>query len=570
MASPMSCDSSDGSTENSGIQAACSYHQCASSGESSEYDLDVSFVAPYRSEVRNDCLCPYLIWDCEAGSQACMWSKTANDIYECCASKFAGVGDEGSNSSNNLLKASCECSIKHDCEEGDLQKCVEYSESCCMEDDEECKCKYKSLVCNLAFDQEIFGLEMNTVSDTGDLKSPIEYCNDAAETCCAVKDVGGCRCDFYEPICFKYGDNGLCKDASLSCCGSDNSHCNCDLYTHLVDTSISWEKFLDVEEFHCAQASRLKPDHLNEMVSLEGIYYDLAGQYWIDSSGWMTEDDHCRWHGIKCNEEGHVIEVNLRSNNVTGVLPVDHLTYFYKLEKLDLGSNNLSGQMAVWNWDKSEKFLDSSWFFRLRELTHVDLSQNNLSGEVDVLLAPSVEYANFSHNNFTSVNTFKSYKQSHRTLLIYDLTNNSINQDISSLLENMPRNLEQMVLSNNLVWGPLPSSLEILPSLRRFSVGSNMLSGEIPDFSASSINLQILDLSQQKQQKNGGFSGTIPVALASLQFLEYLNIAGNRLESTIPKVLANLQLLKTLDLSENKLSKTIPKDLGKLGGKSWV
>ena len=54
--------------------------------------------------------------------------------------------------------------------------------------------------------------------------------------------------------------------------------------------------------------------------------------------------------------------------------------------------------------------VSSSDFFDLRELTYVDLSLNNLSGEMDCLFAPAIEYANFSYNNFTSVDSYKASK----------------------------------------------------------------------------------------------------------------------------------------------------------------
>ena len=94
---------------------------------------------------------------------------------------------------------------------------------------------------------------------------------------------------------------------------------------------------------------------------------------------------------------------------------------------------------------------DTSLFLNLRELMHVDLSQNNLSGEVDVLFTPALEHSNFSHNNFTSINSFKRFKQSHQTLRICDVSHNSITTSASGLLKNMPPNIEQLILSNNLI-----------------------------------------------------------------------------------------------------------------------
>jgi hypothetical protein len=37
----------------------------------------------------------------------------------------------------------------------------------------------------------------------------------------------------------------------------------------------------------------------------------------------------------------------------------------------------------------------------------VNMSRNKLSGEVDILFAPALEHVDFSHNNFTSIDSFK-------------------------------------------------------------------------------------------------------------------------------------------------------------------
>ncbi|MDB4430532.1 hypothetical protein N9140_01085, partial [bacterium] len=169
---------------------------------------------------------------------------------------------------------------------------------------------------------------------------------------------------------------------------------------------------------------------------------------------------------------------------------------------------------------------------------------------------------------FTSINSYKRFKRSHQTLRICDVGYNSITTSASDLLKNVPPNIEELILSNNLIHGPLPSSLEYLANLRQFDLGTNMLSGELtPDVSTSYPNLQVLDLSEQNRMNNTGFTGTIPEGLVNLQFLSTLKLSGNELSDTISPVLGNYVQLKILDLSNNKLSQSIPKELGKLGGK---
>ena len=172
-------------------------------------------------------------------------------------------------------------------------------------------------------------------------------------------------------------------------------------------------------EYHCAEAGQIEPNNTTEVSSLGSIYSETGGDNWFDNSGWMSDLDHCEWFGISCDGEGYVTKVELSNNNLVGKFPSDSIASFYKLQELDLSNNNLSGAVAGENeeayasWSETEGAWvkgpgpDTSTFFNLRDLTHVDLSRNKLSGEVDILFSPALEYVNFSHNNFTSIDSFK-------------------------------------------------------------------------------------------------------------------------------------------------------------------
>ena len=129
----------------------------------------------------------------------------------------------------------------------------------------------------------------------------------------------------------------------------------------------------------------------------------------------------------------------------------------------------------------------------------------------------------------------------------------------------MPPNMEEFILSNNMIQGTLPTPLENLDEMRRFDMGSNMLSGTLPDFSVAYPNLQELDLSDQKRGNNSGLSGSI-ARLSNLPFINSLNLAGNDLAGQIPAALGNLRQFKRLILSDNEFSNTIPSELGELSG----
>jgi len=573
-----SCPSSlDGNTNVSSIseelQAACPYHQCVAG--SWEYELlNNNYKTVTRSEVKPDCSCIFEVWDCEFGSRDCNLGimgtpesqdlKTAND---CCVSKLADL---------STSEASCECIIEPKCEAGDSTKCYDFAMYCCDENDQQCHCEYATKACRLALE-----------SDSEEvLAMTRDYCGGAEVACCGEDnhdhDKGLCTCDFWEPLCTDFSnaeigdimneDATTCDHASTACCGVGNDHCKCDLFTHATE-ALDYKSESGSLEQACAEASNIVPNNETELQSLQSIYNETGGEYWLNNTGWTTKRDQCNWFGITCDEEDYVIEINLPNNNVTGEFPSNSLASFYKLQRLLLNNNELHGPMTG-TYDRfpeefygpggeEEWFIDASLFFNLRDLTHVDLSQNNLSGEVDILFAPALQYANFSHNNFTSINSFKKFKRSHQTLTICDMSHNPINTSTSDLMKNVPTNIEQFILSSNLIHGSLlTSSMGVLANLRRFDLSINSLSGELPDFSNSYPNLQVLDLSDQIGE---GLVGNIPESLANLPFLSTLILASNQLSGSIPIVLGNMGQLRVLNLSNNKLSQTIPKELGKLG-----
>ncbi|KAL7538478.1 LOW QUALITY PROTEIN: hypothetical protein ACHAWF_006105, partial [Thalassiosira exigua] len=494
-------------------------------------------------------------WDGSDWPENCVYDQEKLAYYNCCAD-IAGGSD--------YTKGSCDCIIKPGCKGGNSTKCKEFAQHCCRDHDNECKCKYQREACRLALEQ--------SVPD-----AHLKHCMDAEQTCCGngydlYYPVGGCACDFWEPL-FNAFPNDACDKVSGFCCAGDNVNCKCDLYTYAVENLGSEYEGGEMCPFFeggkvCTQASNIRPDHNVELKSLGSIYTETSGEHWHDNAGWMNGTNYCQWYDITCESE-FVTKIELPSNNLTGEFPANSLSKLYKTKTLDLANNSLWGTMAgtyvewvMFGYDGWMDVDDTSVFFNLRDLSHVDFSQNKLSGEVDVLFAPALEHANFSQNNFTSINSFKKFKRSHQTLKVCDLSYNFIHGEASNILKNVPPNIERLILSNNLIDGPLPTSLESMPSLREFNLDSNRLNGTLPDFSSSFPNLRELDLSNQKQMK--GFTGPIPESLANLPFLSVLNVAGNNLTSTVPPALGTLAQIRELDLSNNNLSRSIPKELGRL------
>ena len=446
-------------------------------------------------------------------------------------------------------------------------------------------------------------------------------CKDAESSCCGLADhnvqlvtnvvdnsfdtVGlyhECKCDFWLRLCEDLQGGKACDYASEYCCG-DYKHesiyeffgpfiytspaCYCDFFNYAQNEfgyKLKSQTLHVSEEFQnpCGQfgvSAReidISADYRREFFerpSLEAIYNGTNGQNWTNKAGWMNYSiDHCQWHGITCDGDGRVTNIDLRDNNLAGKFPVysrnefDGDTYLesqwgytkyglanlYNLKTLDLANNELTGTIYY------------RPLYNLFSLTHFDVSGNQLDGEVDALISRSLSYVDFSNNNFTSMHRFEKYKGSFQTLRFCDVSNNRIQIDANQLREYIPLNIEQFLASNNRFNGSLPESLNNLSKLRQFDMSSNALSGSLPGFTGSMVTLQELDLSNQKDGSH--FSGPIPENIWRSLSLQRLNLAGNKIVGSIPSLVSNLAALEEFDLSNNNLTGSIPSEFGMLEG----
>ena len=75
---------------------------------------------------------------------------------------------------------------------------------------------------------------------------------------------------------------------------------------------------------------------------LKEIYLHAKGEEWTFDNGWKDDEyeDHCKWHGVTCDNDKLVTELRLESNRLAGTLStrIGDLSY---LQVLDLSDNNL-------------------------------------------------------------------------------------------------------------------------------------------------------------------------------------------------------------------------------------
>ncbi|XP_042383650.1 receptor-like protein 35 [Zingiber officinale] len=136
-------------------------------------------------------------------------------------------------------------------------------------------------------------------------------------------------------------------------------------------------------------------------------------------------------------------------------------------------------------------------------------------------------------------------------------TNHVIKLDLHYPLDQY-LDLPKKNLSRNHITGEIPLSMANLTSLLYLDLSSNGYFGRIPDFLGNHSSLLLMDLSSNE------FSGRIPDAFCNLIYLEDLLLFDNNISGQIPENMGNLHNLRYFDASMNNLMGQIPLSLGDL------
>ncbi|KAH7655817.1 Leucine-rich repeat-containing N-terminal plant-type protein [Dioscorea alata] len=157
--------------------------------------------------------------------------------------------------------------------------------------------------------------------------------------------------------------------------------------------------------------------------------------------------------------------LDLSNNHLTGPIP-DSITSLPDLSTLVLSNNKLTGTIPP------------SLFHGLTSRTSLDLSNNRLTGNVPRSIGDAnFEYIYLSGNRFSGDISFLFGDQS-KHLTEIDLSRNMFEMNMSSLT--FPSPLVLMDLSQNIIYGSIPTSITGLEQLTLFNVSYNRLCGRIP------------------------------------------------------------------------------------------
>ncbi len=267
--------------------------------------------------------------------------------------------------------------------------------------------------------------------------------------------------------------------------------------------------------------------------ALVEFYKKTGGELWKNK--WDTTNcDISQWYGVKTNEEGRVVSLDLdgniddspsyfaTGNNLSGEID-SIIRKFEFLKSLYLGGNKLKGKIP-------------SNISKLKGLQYLDLSNNDFSGEFP--------------KELTDLNKLR----------YLDLSNNNFSGEINANFGNWT-SLTQLNLANNNFWGKIPISVGTLKDAWSINMSNNAFSGSIPFQFWFLKSLAVLDLS------NNNLTGKLSKQISGATGLAFLNLRNNNITNTIPESLGNKNW-ESFDIAFNDLEGCFPDNLKKLCGQS--
>ncbi len=350
-------------------------------------------------------------------------------------------------------------------------------------------------------------------------------------------------------------------------------------------------------EFDCSDPAVTANIIQSECEALVTLYSALNGANWFDQGGWLSGSDPNEWNGISVSNDGHVTEITLELNNISGELPSE-IGDFPELITLGINSTDMSGTLPTELGQLTQLTtllfthntglsggLPSS-LASLENLSVINIVDNNLSGNLPFT---AIQLSGFntcvlrnigsedSNGCFTSPVTPISlidtcagwdsgceqfdcaqaeadghifYDECILLTELYTLTNGDDWEDNTGwLTDSDPNNWFGVTI------GTGASAMEV----ESLNLSSNNLIGSINSMDFQNFfSLNTLNLS------NNILSGDLPLNIAFMESIASLNLSINAFTGPI-KYQYGLLGLENLNLSDNPLT-GIPANIDQIGG----
>ncbi|KAG2404622.1 Phytosulfokine receptor [Vigna angularis] len=296
---------------------------------------------------------------------------------------------------------------------------------------------------------------------------------------------------------------------------------------------------------------------------------------------WNSSTDCCKWTGVTCDKEGHVIGLDLNGESINGGF--DNSSTLFNLQSLrilNLSVNNFSSQIP-------------SGFRRLKNLTYLNLSHAGFVGHIPTEISSLTRLVtlDISSLSFMFAQPLKLEKTDLQMLvknftMIRQLYMDGVsvsaegNEWSNALLQ--LHSLQELSMSNCNLSGPLDHSLTRLRNLSILRLDQNNLSSPVPETFAEFPNLttlhlssceltgifpgkifQLATLSDIDLSFNYDLNGSLP-ELPPNGSLQKLIVSHTRFSGALPASIGNLRQLSILDLSNCHFNGTLPSSMSGL------
>ncbi|PRP82068.1 hypothetical protein PROFUN_03758 [Planoprotostelium fungivorum] len=318
-----------------------------------------------------------------------------------------------------------------------------------------------------------------------------------------------------------------------------------------------------------------------ESDALRLLFDDMGGEHWINNTQWDNSTaNYCSYFGITCDGEGHVTEIQLTYNNLTGQLPdlsdLSHLTvldlgggsgYFntYLFDSTIFPPNYLTGPFPDWVTKTRLEYIDfyNHYFVgtlpddlgNLVNLTYFSVGADRGGG----LYGPVPDsWMKLIHlkvlglwaNSFTSINLTRLNDMVE--LEYIEIGHNNFGGNLSQMIGtlNLPK-LIDFAMAGNKFYGPIPD-LSRCTALQWILLDSNSFTGEFPEWTITLPDLFSLTMT------NNLLTGTIPPSIGQMKSLFYFYVSGNNMNGELPDTWDQMTSLVDISVYANNFTGEIP------------
>ena len=236
---------------------------------------------------------------------------------------------------------------------------------------------------------------------------------------------------------------------------------------------------------------------------------------WFRHESWLSGSGICGWYGIQCfphdnngsnhdgNNDGDISHIELRRNNLLGLIPDELYTTFPYLKVLDLSDNGFAGAL------NEEKI--GGW----KTLETLNFTSNNIAGSI-----------------ISEIGELASLKELY---LANNLLEESIPHSVGSLTK-----LKHLDLSANSLRGTIPFEMGKLKAIGTLDLSWNMLVGPLPHEVSELQTLVTLDVSHNM------LGGPLISELSRVTYLTELRLNNNHFSGEMPSEIGNMAHLEEL------------------------